>query len=75
MRPNSLAVLLWFVSLGVLLLHRSGLTVFGTHLWQQLKPRGHKKRISWFRLLYELREREIRQAAFGRLRGVRVEVG
>lgn len=69
MQPNSLAVLLWFVSLGVLLLYQSGFTVFGRQLWQQLKPRGHKKRISWFRLLYELREREIRQSAFGLLTG------
>jgi Transposase DDE domain len=75
MQPNSLAVLLWFVSLGVLLLHQGGLTALGAHLWRQLKPRGHKKRISWFRLLYELREREIRQSAFGRLTGVGVEVG
>lgn len=67
MQPNSLAILLWFVSLGILLLYQSGLAAFGTHLWRQLKPRGHKKRISWFRLLYELREQEIRQSAYGRL--------
>lgn len=66
-KPLSLAILLWFTALGVLLPYRSGLAAFGAGVWRRLKPRNHKKRVSWFRMLLELREQELRQAAFGYL--------
>jgi hypothetical protein len=66
-KPLSLKILLWFILLGVLLLYRGGLEALGSQLWTKLKPRGHKKRISWFRMLFELRQHEINQLAFGSL--------
>jgi hypothetical protein len=71
-KPLSLKILLWFVILGILILYNSGLKALGALLWRELKPRGHKKRISWFRMLYEKREQEICQAAYGCLASSKV---
>lgn len=59
-KPNSLAILLWFVALGILLLYLAGRGVLGFRALLQLLAQPHpKKKLSWYRILMELREREI----------------
>ena len=53
-KPNSLKVLLWFVSLGIALLY---LTTKAT--MHQEHYRNNKKRRSWVRLAYEQFQREL----------------
>jgi Transposase DDE domain len=72
MKPNSLAILLWFVSLGILILYLAGLGVLGIRgLLQRLNQPPAKKRLSWYRILMELREQEILRLSYGTLTGVR----
>ena len=62
MRPLSLAVLFWMVSLGILLLYLAGLKTYGKKLLHQMASVGlAKKRLSWFRYLYEMVEQALRQ--------------
>ena len=59
-KPNSLAILLWFVVLGILILYLAGIEVLGIQqLRTRLKNQKAKKRLSWYRILLELRETEI----------------
>jgi hypothetical protein len=59
-KPNSLAILLWFVSLGILILYLAGIGVLGKRALMRLLRQPHpKKRLSWYRILMELRECEI----------------
>lgn len=68
MKPNSLAILLWFVSLGILILFLAGARVLGVReLLKRLNRPVVKKRISWHRILMELREQEILQLSYGTL--------
>jgi hypothetical protein len=70
LKPNSLAILLWFASLGVLLLYLAGLSVLGIReLRRRLNQSLTKKRLSWYRILMELRECEIQKLSFGELQG------
>lgn len=72
MKPNSLAILLWFVSLGILILYLAGLGVLGLReLLRRLNQPHAKKRLSWYRILMELREQEILKLSYGALTGVR----
>lgn len=65
MKPLSLAILFWLVSLGILLLYLAGLKTFGkTKLHQMAEAGPAKKRISWFRFLYELLEHALRQPLY-----------
>ncbi len=60
MKPLSLAVLLWLVSLGILILYLAGLKTYGRNgLCQMMQPGHAKKRLSWFRILYELVEQAL----------------
>jgi hypothetical protein len=62
MKPLSLAILFWLVSLGILLLYLAGLKTYGKKTLHQMARVGlAKKRISWFRFLYELLEHALRQ--------------
>jgi hypothetical protein len=62
MKPLSLAVLFWLVSLGILLLYLAGLKTYGKKAMHQMAGTGlAKKRVSWFRFLYELLEHALRQ--------------
>lgn len=64
-KPNSLAILLWFVSLGILILYLTGVGCYGIRaLWRILTQPHPKKKLSWYRILMELREREIRVLSF-----------
>lgn len=70
LKPNSLAILLWFVSLGILLLYLAGICVLGIRgLRRRLNQSPAKKRLSWYRVLMELREQEMLQLSFGDLLG------
>lgn len=72
MKPNSLAILLWFVSLGILILYLAGLGILGLReLLHHLNKTHSKKRLSWYRILMELREQEILKLSYGSLTGVR----
>jgi hypothetical protein len=72
MKPNSLAILLWFVSIGILILYLAGLGVLGIReLLRRLNQPHTKKRLSWYRILMELREQEILAVSYGTLTGVR----
>lgn len=72
LKPNSLAILLWFVSLGILALYLAGLGSLGIRkLRRMLDTQYPKKRLSWYRILMELRECEIRRVSFGELQGWR----
>lgn len=72
MKPNSLAILLWFVSLGIILLYLAGLGVLGIReLLRRLNQPHPKKRLSWYRILMELREQEILQLSYHTITGVR----
>jgi hypothetical protein len=72
MKPNSLAILLWFVTLGMLILYLAGLGVLGVReLLRRLNQPPAKKRLSWYRILMELREQEILEISYGKLTGVR----
>lgn len=69
-KPNSLAILLWFVSLGIILLYLAGLGVLGTRALLQLLTKPHpKKKLSWYRILMELREQEICCVSYTELYG------
>jgi IS4 transposase len=62
MKPNSLAVLLWFVMLGILLLYIAALGSFGIReLRRRLASPHSKKQLSWYRVLMEMREQELIQ--------------
>jgi hypothetical protein len=70
LKPNSLAILLWFVSLGILLLYLAGIGVLGIReLRRRLNQSLTKKRLSWYRILMELREQEVLQLSFGDVLG------
>ncbi len=59
-KPNSLCVLLWFVMLGILLLYLAGIGTMGVRALRARLNQPHpKKRLSWYRILMELREMEI----------------
>jgi hypothetical protein len=67
-KPNSLAVLLWFVSLGIILLYLAGIETRGYQTLRRLLAQPHpKKRLSWYRILMELREQEILALSYGDL--------
>lgn len=69
-KPNSLAILLWFVSLGIILLYLAGLSVLNIReLRRRLCQPATKKRLTWYRIFMELRECEILNLSFGELRG------
>jgi len=60
LKPLSLELLLWFVSLGILLLYLAGLKSFGKRkLGALLMAPPAKKRLSWYRTLFELLQREL----------------
>jgi hypothetical protein len=62
MKPLSLAILFWLVSLGILLLYLAGLKTFGKKALHEMARAGlAKKRLSWFRILYEIVEQALRQ--------------
>jgi hypothetical protein len=68
LKPNSLAILLRFVSLGILILYLAGVGVLGIRELRQCLNQPHpKKRLSWYRILMELRAQEILQLSYGRL--------
>lgn len=68
LKPNSLAILLWFVSIGILLLYLAGLGYLGLReLRKRLTAGLTKKRLSWYRILLELREVEILRLSYGLL--------
>lgn len=65
MKPLSLAILFWLVSLGILLLYLAGLKTYGKKALHQIASAGlAKKRISWFRYLYEMVEQALRQPLY-----------
>jgi hypothetical protein len=67
-KPNSLAVLLWFVSLGILILYLAGVGCYGIRALRRRLTQPHpKKKLSWYRILLELREQEIRALSYGGL--------
>lgn len=69
-KPNSLAVLLWFVSLGIILLYLAGLGVLGIEeLFRRLNQQRPKQKLSWYRTLIELWEQEITRLCYGELMG------
>src|SRR5476651_385562 len=64
-RPLSLAILFWLVSLGVLILYLAGLKTYGKKALHQMASAGlAKKRTSWFRYLYEMVEQALRQPLY-----------
>lgn len=70
LKPNSLAILLWFVSLGIILLYLAGLSVLGLReLRRRLNLAPTKKRLSWYRILMELRAHEVQRLSYGGLQG------
>ena len=70
-KPNSLQVLLWFVMLGILLLYLAGVGIMGVReLRRRLNQPHSKKRLSWYRILMELREQEIGRLSYGIVTGV-----
>lgn len=74
-KPNSLAILLWFVSLGILILYLAGIGTLGVQALVRLLTQPHpKKKLSWYRILMEWREMEIARLSYGLLRGVGGEV-
>ena len=63
--PNSLAILLWFVSLGILILYLAGVGCYGIRALRRRLMQPHpKKRLSWYRILMELREQEIHSLSY-----------
>jgi hypothetical protein len=65
MKPLSLALLFWLVSLGILILYLAGLKTFGKRTLHQMASVGlTKKRLSWFRYLYEMVEQALRQPLY-----------
>jgi len=65
MKPLSLAVLFWLVSLGILILYLAGLKTYGKKLLHEMASAGlAKKRLSWFRYLYEMVEQALRQPLY-----------
>jgi hypothetical protein len=69
-KPNSLCILLWFVMLGILILYLTGLGVLGVkELRKRLNQPLRKKRLSWYRILIELRGQEIARLSYGNLYG------
>jgi hypothetical protein len=74
-KPNSLAILLWFVSLGIIIVYLAGMRALGFMTVLQLLTQPQpKKKLSWYRILIELREVEIRDVIYGSLyRGERVK--
>lgn len=69
-KPNSLAILLWFVSLGILILYLAGLGCYGIRALRRALEQPHtKKRLSWYRILMELREIEVLKLSYGSLWG------
>jgi hypothetical protein len=67
-KPNSLAILLWFVSLGILILYLAGVGCYGIRaLRRRLMTPHPKKKLSWYRILLELREQEIHMVSYGGL--------
>jgi len=70
LKPNSLVILLWFVSLGIILLYLAGLDTLGIReLRKRLNQPPAKKRLSWYRMLMELRAHEVQQLSYGGLQG------
>jgi hypothetical protein len=66
MKPLSLAVLFWLVSLGILILYLAGLRTYGKKLLHHMASEGlAKKRLSWFRYLYEMVEQALREPLYG----------
>jgi len=64
-KPNSLAILLWFVSLGIIIMYFAGVTALGFTTVVRLLTQPHpKKKLSWYRILMELREAEIRVVSY-----------
>lgn len=64
-KPNSLAILLWFVSLGILILYLAGLGCYGIRALRRALMQPHpKKKLSWYRILMELREVEILRLSY-----------
>lgn len=62
MKPLSLAILFWLVSLGILILYLAGLKTYGKKALHEMASAGlAKKRVSWFRYLYEMVEQALRQ--------------
>jgi hypothetical protein len=69
-KPNSLAILLWFVSLGILILYLAGVGCYGIRALRRKLMRPHpKKKLSWYRILMELRKQEIRGLSYASLYG------
>lgn len=65
-KPNSLAILLWFVSLGILILYLAGVECHGIRALRRALTQPHpKKKLSWYRILMELREQEIHGLSYG----------
>lgn len=65
-KPNSLAILLWFVSIGIIIMYFAGVGAMGIKAVVQLLAQPHpKKKLSWYRILMELREAEIRGLSYG----------
>ena len=65
MKPLSLAILFWIVSLGILLLYLAGLKTFGKKILHQMASSGlAKKQLSWFKYLYEMVEQALRQPLY-----------
>jgi hypothetical protein len=59
-KPESLASILWFASLGIIILYLTGLKTIGyKELVRLLKQPHPKKKLSWYRILIELREAEV----------------
>ena len=70
MKPLSLEVLFWMVSLGILLIYLAGLKTFGKKALHQMASAGlAKKRISWFRFLYEMVEQALRRPIYEVMKG------
>jgi len=71
-KPNSLAILLWFISLGILILYLAGVGCYGVRALRRRLMQSHaKKKLSWYRILMELREGEVRDVATTYFTGVR----
>jgi hypothetical protein len=65
-KPNSLTILLWFVSLGILILYLAGIDKIGVRALVRLLGQPHpKKRLSWYRILMEMREAEVHRLSYG----------
>lgn len=69
-KPNSLAILLWFVSVGILILYLAGVGCYGIRALRRALATSHpKKRLSWYRRLMELREIETYRLSYGEFLG------